>query len=193
MGTSQNAQLWRTDWLNADPLSFRAQLHKEIGNHEKNAERKGMVAAVRLNGSSDRPPFHTWHIARLFPGVRFYDYTKAPFYVKWVRKYATVEGHAKVHLTLSWTEKTTDDCHAYLEQGGNVAVVGAPGLERPKAWYGYPTIDGDEYDARFLDPPGTVAWLAWKGGAKHCPTPQEGETEFVARQRIPILEEKVSW
>jgi hypothetical protein len=45
-----------------------------------------------------------------------------------------------------------------------VAVVFANGL--PPIWKGFPVIDGDVSDLRFLDPRGTVVGLKAKGAAR---------------------------
>lgn len=37
----------------------------------------------------------------------------------------------------------------------------------PETWLGYPVMDGDDSDLRFLDPKGHIVGLKSKGQAKH--------------------------
>lgn len=54
---------------------------------------------------------------------------------------------------------------AMLRDRGNVAVVfdTPKGEPLPETWEGFPVLDADADDARFLDPPGHVAGLRFKG------------------------------
>ena len=88
------------------------------------------------------------------PNVTFYDYSKH-----------VDRGHGWIlpnyHLSISHSEKRSDaDNSAILHEGGNVVVV----FDRhvPEFWNGYPVVDGDRNDFRFLDPPGTVVGLKLK-------------------------------
>lgn len=121
-----------------------------------------MVGAIRPNGSSDVP----WERAApgifAVPGIRWYDYTKSP-----ARMEAFLSGRlpSTYHLTYSRDERPETERRAlgYLARGGTVAVV----FERlPETWYGFPVVDGDAHDARFLDAPGTVVGLVAKGAAR---------------------------
>jgi hypothetical protein len=47
--------------------------------------------------------------------------------------------------------------------GGNVAVVFD---KLPSTWKGYPVINGDESDLRFLDPKNVIVGLKAKGKGK---------------------------
>jgi hypothetical protein len=51
-----------------------------------------------------------------------------------------------------------------LKLGWNVAAVFRN--EIPSEWNGYPVIDGDESDTRFLDPQGVIVGLKAKAKAK---------------------------
>lgn len=77
------------------------------------------------------------------------------------------------HLTYSRSERKGDDlaCLAFLESGGNVAIVFRN--ELPATWKGYDVINGDESDLRFRDGSGKVIGLVEKGMAK------KDETGFV--------------
>jgi len=117
-----------------------------------------MIPAIRLNGTSDIPfekirvvrqGVNYRNIMRAFPGIQFYDYTKILN-----RKMALAMPN--YHLTYSLAEDNDAQAIEALKQGYNLAVVMR--LKRndpkPKTWGGYPVIDGDEFDARFLDPDG---------------------------------------
>ena len=41
----------------------------------------------------------------------------------------------------------------------------------PGTWHGFPVIDGDLHDCRFLDPKGVVVGLRAKGGGKGSQSP----------------------
>jgi len=51
-----------------------------------------------------------------------------------------------------------------LNKGGNVAVVFRG--ELPKSYLGFPVVNGDDTDLRFLDPKGVIVGLVEKGLAK---------------------------
>lgn len=159
---SWNARRRRTWALMTDRAGFVRQLCDEAARHARRAARRGMVGAVRPNGSSDVP----WErvAPRMFEtvGIRWYDYTKDP-----ARMRAFLAGRlpATYHLTFSRDERPETERAAlrFLAQGGTVAVV----FERlPGTWKGFPVVDGDAHDARFLDAPGTVVGLVAKGAAR---------------------------
>lgn len=140
--------------------TFVAQLIAELGKLAAVARKHGMEPAARLNGTSDinwcaRHP-EVIRAAQAL-GVRLYDYTKRP--VRFVPD-------ATVHYTYSLDVGADRERHAvdYLRAGGNVAIVFRDGL--PATWHGFPVVNGDETDVRYLDQPGTVVGLKAKGKAK---------------------------
>ena len=65
-------------------------------------------------------------------------------------------------LTFSRSERNETDCLRVLNAGGNVAVV----FRRPpfpRLFWGYPVIDGDANDLRFLDRSPCIVGLKAKG------------------------------
>jgi hypothetical protein len=105
-----------------------------------------------------------------FPNVTFYDYTKDPSRMaRFIRKTGWPKNY---HLTFSLAEDNRNVAKKFLEQGGTVAAVfnveKNPKSEGPlpRTWAGFPVIDADKHDYRFLDQPGTVAGLRAKGEAK---------------------------
>jgi len=145
---------------------------------------------VRLNGTSDIPwenvilPDEGCSIMDLFPGVKFYDYTKNPHRAI---KAASGKLPANYSLCFSRSESNQKDCARVLRTGGNVAAVysaevfdrfawenglsyhGKTGKGRPHFGQTYLTFNGDDSDARFLDPAGVVVALRAKGDAR-CDT-----------------------
>jgi hypothetical protein len=143
------------------PKEFKAQLVDEIKAFIASSQHTGLAACVRLNGTSDIP-WELLGIPQLFPAdVPFYDYTKNP---RRAIAHAKRELPSNYHLTFSRSECNDADALQVLEAGGNVAVVFSGDL--PSTWQGYPVIDGDLSDLRFLDPRGSVVGLRAKGPAK---------------------------
>ena len=135
--------------------AFMAQLHKDIKSLKKKAAKLGMTPAVRLNGTSDIEWTRTG-IMDAFPEIQFYDYTK-------VLNRLTKERPANYHITFSKNEANSVECFLALKLGYNVAVV----FDRlPTEWMGHQVQDGDDTDARFLDPKGYVIGLKAKGKAR---------------------------
>jgi hypothetical protein len=73
------------------------------------------------------------------------------------------------HITFSKNESNDAECVSALKLGANVAVVfnTKKGADLPESWNGYPVVDGDDTDLRFMDPKGGyVIGLRAKGKAK---------------------------
>jgi hypothetical protein len=144
-----------------DRIGFEQQLAKEITAHVRKAERKGMKAAVRVNGTSDLPGLAR-RMAKLFPDTVFYDYTK-------ILPSALRHDVANYSCTFSHDGPgNVDECLTALSSGVPVAVCfdTKRGHALPAAWYGWPVIDGDASDLRFLDRRGVVVGLRAKGRAR---------------------------
>lgn len=139
-----------------NPAVFEAKLISDIDRLAKEANKRGMKPAVRINGTSDLPKLAR-KIAAMFPDVQFYDYTKLP------KAWSRVSGN--YHLTFSHSGTNLDECFKALKHGVNVAVVFA-GSELPATWHGFPVVNGDESDLRFLDAKGVIVGLKAKGEAK---------------------------
>jgi hypothetical protein len=155
MNTVQQSRIKKTKWLKDNPDTFKAQLAKEIRNFVTLTNRQGFKPAVRLNGYSDIPSLGI-EFAKLFPEVTFYDYTKL---IGTLKK----ELPSNYHLTFSRSESNEKECKEALALGFNVAVLFE---NKPKTFWGLPVIDGDETDARFLDPKGVIVGLSPKGTVK---------------------------
>jgi len=150
----QDARALRTIWWEKSRQSFLVQLKREITNFIKYSKSKGLTPCIRLNGTSDIL-WERHDIIQKFPDVQFYDYTKIPNRKNLPDNY---------HLTFSAVEDNDNSSALTLAQGTNVAAVFH---KLPKTWLGYPVVDGDDTDLRFLDPKGVVIGLKAKGQAKN--------------------------
>jgi hypothetical protein len=155
----RNARINKTRYFFGNRAGFVAQLVREIEQLGRMAERNGERLAIRLNGTSDirwesvkMPGFA--NLMERFPDTIFYDYSKIP-------NRRNIPGNYS--LTFSRSESNERDALRELERGRNVAAVF---LERPDEWNGFPVIDGDVNDLRFLDPNPVVVGLRAKGPAR---------------------------
>lgn len=139
----------------SDRAGFVARLRSDIRKLQSEAKSRGLVPAVRLNGTSDLPKL-AHELATAFPDVQFYDYTKIP--QPWKRT------RANYHLTFSFSGGNLAAARAALRHGVNVAVVFTGAL--PTEWHGRPVINGDESDLRFTDTKGVIVGLKAKGTAR---------------------------
>ena len=165
MGVVQKARLKKTNRFWDDRKQFLQDLAAEIAKLQKQAEAKGLKAAVRLNGTSDLP-YERYkvgdtgmNIMQLFPEVQFYDYTKLE------NRIVGQQLPANYHLTFSRAEDNDHKLDDVLKHTSAAVVFSG---ELPDTWRGYPVIDGDEHDARFTDAgPGVIIGLTAKGKARH--------------------------
>lgn len=152
----QEARIRKTKWYFEDRAGFEAQLSKDIEAAKREAARKGMKLALRLNGTSDLPSLSI-RAARKHPDVQIYEYTK-------IAKVFDMDVPANLHYTFSRSESNAIEVMNVLEKGGNVAAVFAG--ELPKTYLGYKVISGDDSDLRFLDEKNVVVGLTAKAKAK---------------------------
>lgn len=166
MPSVYEARIQKTLEFAANPRAFVEQLAKDVKKAITKAKNKKMIPCVRLNGTSDLP----WEnmggeekesLMARFPNVQFYDYTKN---AKRAIAFALGKMPKNYHLTFSKSECNGSDCIKVLKAGGNVAVVFSGKL--PSSYLGFPVVDGDESDLRFLDGQGVVVGLKAKGDAK---------------------------
>lgn len=151
------------------PLFMRALIH-EIRRAKDHAAAVGMPFAVRLNCTSDISPEKFidpetgLNILQLFSDVTFYDYTKVPSRAKLLEKYDNYD------LTFSYDGHNIDKAKEFLNAGGRVAVVFYRQNVLPVSFAGFPVIDGNKYDMRFLDPGRVVVGLFYHTTASNYKT-----------------------
>jgi hypothetical protein len=167
----RNARLKKTKLFFENREMFMSILYKNLLNLVNSAKKKGMIPAARLNGTSDIP----WekvsftyenkyyrNIMEAFPEIQFYDYTKI-----FNRKFAlTIPNY---NLTFSLAEDNDADAIKALNMGMNVSVVikCKRKAEKPSTFSGFPAIDGDKHDVRFIDKKGCIVLLRAKGKASY--------------------------
>ena len=157
----QQARINKTKLFFEQREEFMNQLRKDIAALIKKAKKMNMTPAVRLNGTSDIE-WTRFGIMEEFPDLQWYDYTK-------VLNRLEKGIPTNYHITFSKNESNDAECEAALKLGANVAVVfnTKKGEALPETWKGFPVFDGDDTDARFLDPKGGyVIGLRAKGQAK---------------------------
>jgi hypothetical protein len=146
----------KTRLLVNDRDRFLDSLRWDIGMTIRRAAKLGFKPAIRINGTSDLP-WIALQMAREFPQVRFYDYTKLPKPFLRIRpNYA---------ITFSYSGHNLAECMEALRNGVNVSVVFnvRKVAKLPKTWNGYRVIDGDKHDLRFLDRKRVIVGLRPKG------------------------------
>ncbi len=163
MNCVQKARMRKTVFWRDHRDLFIAQLREDLHRFVKYCQRKGIKPCVRLNGTSDIPWEKYLDMEGEFPEVQFYDYTK------------TVNRADKVlpknyHLTLSYSEASDRYKGMVIDTArqtsANMAVVFRSKDAIPSEFMGFPVVDGDKDDLRFLDPAGCVVALYAKGKAK---------------------------
>lgn len=155
---------------------FMNLLVKDIEAACRKAKRENKTPVIRLNGTSDI----NWASVRidgknlfeLFPDVQFYDYTKVLTRLK--TRYPNYD------LTFSKSESNDSEVAEALRLGYNVAIVFD---QIPLTYLGYETINGDDYDLRFLDSKGSkIVALKAKGDAK------KDESGFVVKTQVDSIQ-----
>lgn len=170
----QLARIRKTRWFFSNRADFMRALAGDIHQLANDAASAGMKPCVRLNGTSDIAwELGSMSIVKSIWSMQFYDYTKS---AGRVRKMLAGQFPSNYRLTFSFSGENTDDCLDILARGGNVSVVFAG--EKPSEWHGFPVIDGDLHDLRFIDPRGSVVGLKAKGMAK------QDTSGFVVRSDI---------
>lgn len=154
MNPIHKARLNRTNFFFNDRSAFLKQLTKEIKSAIKAAQRKGLKATFRLNGTSDIR-WENYGIIQNFSDHVFYDYTKI---------YNRKNIPSNYHLTFSRAESNHKETLSALVNGLNVAAVFRN--ELPKTFLNKKVINGDKHDLRFLDPKHCIVGLIAKGKAK---------------------------
>ena len=168
----ENARRWKAAlYVGGNSLFFELAQAECAAFARKVARKKGKwVGAVRFDGSTDTGIGA--RIAKLFPTLRFYDYTKVPARM---RAYAAGKYPANYHVTFSFSGSNWALCQEALSLGVNIAAPFAvPSQDEiPDTFQGVTVYNADETDVRFLDPygightaPAGIAGLTFKTAAK---------------------------
>jgi hypothetical protein len=147
MRPMERARAWKAALFLGDRALFRALLLAEAEAFARKARKAGMRSAIRVDGSSDTGEGQRLHAALRAAGVdHVWDYSKVLG-----RALRAIGG--EYSLTFSFSGHNVAESLEVLRAGGGVAVVfsSAKGEALPSAWNGFPVVDGDVSDARFLD------------------------------------------
>jgi hypothetical protein len=156
------SQYLKTEAFIVHPEEFAIVLQAEILSLEKWADKNDYAPSIRLNVTSDIPPDVWLPLINAHPGTMFYDYTK-------LSGVSVAPNH---HLTYSSTgasqvingkrltnkHSNWDKMVGAMGQGRNVAMAFASRTALPKyvvderTGEKFQVWNGDNYDARFLDP-----------------------------------------
>lgn len=156
--TTQLARIRKTRLLFTDRATALSIIHSDIAGLVKFASKRGMIPAVRLNGTSDIP----WHaknwgaVPQRWSDVQFYGYTKR--FGSWNTE------PANVHTVYSLDERDLSKERAKIALANGVQVA-AVFDSVPKLFWRYRVHDGDKHDLTFLQPPGILGLKA-KGRAR---------------------------
>jgi hypothetical protein len=168
------SQYLKTEAFVLNPEQTAIILAKEIDAFVKKGKKEDFQPAIRLNVTSDFPPKVFEALIRAFPDVQFYDYTKLdsnPIAPNHHLTYSStgasqvVNGKKVENPFTNW-----DRMVRRLDGGFNVAMAFSSKDAMPKfivdekTGNKYQVWNGDNYDARFLDPkPGQEGNLLNKG------------------------------
>ncbi len=150
------------------PDAFVSLLRTELEAFQRQAQRRDMLVAIRLNVISDV----SWEqecrgLFADFPDVQFYDYTKNPARARHARQFSRARYGfipPNYDLTYSWSEQASPHfASMHLKHGGRIAFVRREGNDVPPFIQRAQQVDGDEHDLTFLHPPGSVLVLSPKG------------------------------
>lgn len=145
--------------------AFYTLLFAELSAFVRKCQKYGLKPCVRLNGTSDIvwERVASW-VFHTFPQITFYDYTK---HAKRMRSNWILPSNYSLTFSRDSIENE-NDCIETIKNNGNIAIVFDTKRTKPLPtyWRGFPVVDGDKTDLRFLDPKGVVIGLRAKGDAR---------------------------
>lgn len=168
----QKARINKTNWYYQDNHSFMMQLIKNIFSLIKKANKLGLTALIRLNGTSDIKwenidftynEKHYDNIMQLFPNVQFYDYTKIINRDNLPSNYDLTFSYSGKPAFLKYVNQA-------INKGMRIAVVFKDKYKLPTDYMGLTVVNGDNSDIRHIDPHGVIVALYAKGKAKQDTT-----------------------
>lgn len=176
-----NSRIKKTQLFFMNKDYFMQLLIAEIKINRLIADVDKQEFSVRLNGTSDINiedfVYMGKNILEIFPDVQFYDYTKVFNRLGLTKKYSNYD------LTFSYNGFNWKQCKTALDNGNRVAVV----FDKiPEYYNGYKVVDGDKYDARYLDDKNCIVGLKFKQVASSTKNKKFTipETPFVVKTNI---------
>jgi len=205
----QEGKINKADYFVNNSKGFMLQLYNEIRHiqfkhkqieGDKKLSLNGSILrhkkfAIRLNGTSDIPfenmkVINGRNIFELFPDIIFYDYTKLD------QRFDKVLPK-NYQLTFSRSEDNHAETVDILNRGHNVAVVFGIKDEAnlPETYLGFPVINGDESDLRFLDDENVIVGLKYKlmtgKGTKGMNKKMVDTNDFIVNvDALPVIQEQ---
>lgn len=164
----QNARINKTNWYYQDKQGFMLQLIENIFSLIKKANKLGLTALIRLNGTSDIKwenigfiynEKHYANIMELFPHIQFYDYTK-------IINRDNLPSNYDLTFSYSGKPEFIKYVNKAINKGMRIAVVFKDKHNLPNEFMGLSVVNGDNSDIRHLDDNGVIVALYAKGKAK---------------------------
>lgn len=164
----------RADLYFSDRVLFYDLIDRELAIHQATCKALGQIPVVRLDTFSS---LWLWQKRDFLPimhkymamGVVFYDYVKAPIEV--IKKAMALS--PDLDLSISFHEQMH---HLEVREALKISRLVVPfdvskpeGL--PKTWRGFPVINGDRHDLRFIEKTGIVIGLCAKVTQNGKPSP----------------------
>lgn len=158
-GKIQNARIKKTQIIFNYPTFMLDWITAEIKRYHKYALDRNYTFSVRINCTSDLDitaykNSNGLNLLEEFPGIQFYDYTKIFSRLKQVDEYSNYD------LTYSFNGTNYANCVKALKRNIRVAMVFEK--ELPMSYDGFKVVNGDKYDARYLDPDNAIVGLVFK-------------------------------
>lgn len=158
MHSVKTARISKTQWFQSNRWDFLCQLGEELWAFQRKCKKLEVQPVVRLNGTSDIR-WDKLMDMEMMKEIQFYDYTKIKRSLGNQKNFPS-----NYHLTYSRKETDGDSKLKTILPYNNIAVVFRG--ELPETYLGYPVINGDLTDLRFLDKPNVVVGLKAKGSAR---------------------------
>jgi len=155
MHSVANARQSKSDLWHSNPELFLKMLIKEIAAFITRCNKRGKLAAFRLNTISDIP-WEKYGIPQMFPQALLYDYTKLA-----ARLGRTPENY-KLMFSYSAAPGYQNQVKRALKTNVPISAVFRGGL--PKTYLGRQVIDGDKSDLVNLYSGPVIVGLKLKGG-----------------------------
>ena len=157
------SQYLKTEAFVVNPEAFTTSMIRQIETFRNAARKLGYYPAIRLNVTSDFPPKMYKPVIEMFPDVVFYDYTKLetkPIAENHHLTYSSTGASQELNGNIIYNKESNWDrvVDKILSSGKNVAMAFTSRNDMPKfvqderTGQTFEVWNGDEYDARFLDP-----------------------------------------